>query len=1148
MISSTQKNLRSKENQQSDLDPNVRQRRASNPDASVWVNASAGTGKTKVLTDRVLRLLLPRKNGQSGAKAHKIICLTFTKNAAAEMALRINRTLSAWVMMDQAALTETLKDLLGHPPTPQIINAARKLFVEVLDSPGGLNILTIHSFCQSILGRFPVEANLPPHFTVIEEYQSQFMLKNAINSVFFNNKHLHSIELLASEINENQFEGLLNQFVSESSQFKRILKPYSSTEDLSKAIHSEYKVDCNKTVQNLCDEFCEHQSQDLQNLCATLSKGTKSDIKIANAIQIWIESDREARKNYIPNYCKALLTTKYEPRKLSKSVLSGHPEVVHIYTREVVRILEFQDQCAAKKDSEFTFHLLSVARDILKAYKHEKTLAAVLDYEDLISMTLDLLSGSLSQTINTSWVLYKLDGGIDHMLIDESQDTNPEQWQILSHLCEDFYHSVPNKDSTRTLFVVGDEKQSIYSFQRAAPKEFSRMKAYFKEKITQSGHHWHEEDMTISFRSTKSVLQLVDHIFSADNKGAYLGADVFPHTSFRRGDAGHAEIWPLEETPLKEEQEPWTPPIEIRDHPNAQVVLAQKIAQKIRHWIDRKKSLPPKGRAITPGDILILVRTRTAFVNQLMRALKSQNIPVSGADRLILSEALAAQDLMIAGEFALLPDDDLALATLLKSPLCGLNDDDLFALCHGRQASLLFAIQNNDQYKNIAEYCEWLIRQARQVSPHQFFTDILYQPCPAHPYNGFQAFQARLGQDCLDPIEEFMNSVLNKEHECHSSLQALLHILKSSNTDIKRELDESGDMVRIMTVHGAKGLQAPIVFLPDTTRTSASKRINSILWPDKTGLKIPICSARKSSACRIYKTAYEKVEAELDEEYHRLLYVALTRAEDQIYICGYKGQRSPIDDSWYHHVEKEFDAHPHVQEHGKNGHRYFFNDQTRKIKNNSLVSDKKSAPYDPPQWLFENAPDEAEHQKAMSPSHMDDQSDDEPILSPRINHKNTQIKRFQRGNLTHMLLQILPDIPVEHWDDAAMRYLSQKNHNIETHIQKDIWRETKAVLTHPDFTSIFGEGSQAEVAISGILSDGTRINGQIDRLLITDDEILIVDYKTNRPPPLDVKDVSTQYRKQLAAYADIMAQIYPNRTVRTALLWTDGPRLMEISL
>ncbi|MCB9990282.1 MAG: double-strand break repair helicase AddA [Rhodospirillales bacterium] len=1121
------------------LDPNVLQRRAADPGASVWVGASAGTGKTKVLTDRVLRLLLPRPDGRPGTAPHRILCLTFTKAAASEMLQRINKILGKWAVIPEQGLFEALQNLTGKAPGPDDITAARKLFASVIDTPGGLKVMTIHSFCQSVLSRFPLEAGLPPHFKIIDDAPAGELLAGARDAVLNTARQDpdsplgRALKRIAAAQNEDQFGHLLRSLCSERLQLEQV------PENPHPALCTLFGLPDNADEQSLLRQACADASFDKQALyraCRALSCGAKGDQQRGHALQCWLDATPDRRADDFEPYKTIYLTAAGEIRKklASKGALDADPETDAILSAEAARLLAVDDSCKALRCARFTADLLSIGRAIFAIYQQQKEAQGVLDYDDLILKTRALLG----QADMAPWVLYKLDGGLDHLLIDEAQDTNPEQWQIIQTLCTDFFSGQGvHDDITRTVFTVGDEKQSIYSFQRASPAEFARMQDYFADKARAG-----EEKMEISFRSVQSVLALVDAVFAPEPVRAGLGRAAVSHQSFRIGQAGLAELWPLFGPGAAAEEQPWTPPTTVREIPSGAARLAEYIGTRIKRWLDDGEIIDSLGRPVRPGDIMILVRTRTAFVGQLVRALKTRNIPVSGVDRMVLGEQLAVMDMLAAAQFALLPDDDLTLASLLKSPLIGMDEDRLFALCHGRKGTLWEVIRAEEP--EIAVWLQDLIKAAASDHPYEFFSRILQRSCPAGPVSGQRAILSRLGQDAIDPLDEFLNAALSFEHDHVPTLQGFLLWQQQGDITIKRELEEAGQAVRIMTVHGSKGLQAPIVIMPDTTRTAASKRTDTLLWPDKTGLDLPLWAARSDDYPALYSDARARLDRTMDEEYRRLLYVALTRAEDRIYIGGHTGKREPIEDCWYNYIAAAFNTIPDVEDIDLDDMRVkrFSNPQTRPPKDpaeSGRQQDIERLP--PPDWLFTPAPSEPTPPYPLTPSRPDDP---EPAIRSPLQRDDQQ--RFKRGILTHKLLQLLPSLPPEHRRDAAQAFLAQPGHGLSAPLQAGIAAETMAILEHPDYAALFGPDSAAEIPVTGYVN-GRLISAQIDRLLVTDHEIIIVDFKTNRPPPREESGVPDIYRDQLKAYSDIVAGIWPARAVRCFLLWTDGPMLMELT-
>ena len=1153
-----------KVNQTRQTDPNVLQNMASDPMKSVWVGASAGSGKTKVLTDRILRLLLPDKNNLNASSPHKILALTFTKAAASEMALRINGRLSDWAVMNldgEDGLTENLKQLLGYVPTQDQIDTARKLFAEVVDTPGGLKIMTIHSFCQSILGRFPLEADLTPGFKPLEESQAAILIQQAQRAVFKQVEEEKS-SLLSTAVhnlvlsqNEEQFSKLLQNLTSERRQLQNILAKNFGVDGLYTNICKALNTPAGKTADDILYDACADNAfaeQKLWDACKALTEGTKTDIEKSGIIQNWLEKDHTERFQNFNAYKRAYIKsddTEIFKKLANKKVAEKYPDVVDTLTEESLRVFSLLSEMQAATIACLTRDLFVVGEAILEQYKTLKNQMGGLDFDDLILKTLDLLQGN---TVNmnglevTPWVRYKLDQGIDHLLVDEAQDTNPEQWQIIDSLTDDFFTDQSEDATNRTLFVVGDQKQSIFSFQRAAPEKFIEMRAWFKDKIENSNKSFEDLQFNVSFRSVKSVLKLVDHIFAIPEIQKGLDINEINHEAYRYTQAGLVELWPLFENPKKEEFNPWDPPTEVVNSSSGAAQMAAHVGDTIENWLG-KENLESYNRKIKAGDIMILVRSRTAFLDQLVRALKIRNIPVSGVDRMILSQQLVVQDLCAAANFALLPDDDLTLACLLKSPFIGWNEEQLFEVCYDRKSQSLWSALKEKADATLIQWLENLIYQAGKVRPYEFFSFVLHNKCPAH-ISGLHAIKSRLGDESLDPLDEFLNNSLDFESGNIPTLQNFIQAQLHNENQIKREMEEAGNAVRIMTVHGAKGLQAPIVILPDTVRTNGSSKPNRILWPDKrekgkSGKELPYFCPQSDNLPPICDTAITQLKEREDEEYRRLLYVALTRAEERLYIGGYKGSKKESDECWYNYIAQGFQTLPDVEtiEEGDLEILRYTNPATDKPdRTNKGKSAEKTRTHNTPEWLFKDIEEVAFPPRPLTPSRPSES--ETPTLSPL---KANDEYRFLRGNITHKLLQILPDLTPDKRTPAAQKYVAEPAHDLSIQMQQSIVIETMKILENNKFKDIFGENSMAEVPITGLV--GNRlVSGQIDRLLVTDDEVFIIDYKTNRPPPKDVRDVPLIYKNQMKAYADIMRDIYPNRKIRTALIWTNSAQLMEL--
>ncbi len=903
-------------------DPSIIQRQATQPDASVWVGASAGTGKTKVLTDRTLRLLLPQGD-RKGTPAHRILCLTYTKAAASEMRLRINTILGRWATIDHAALDEDLYNLFGRPPLSHEADAARRLFAQVIDTPGGLKIMTIHSFCASVLGRFPLEAGLPPHFVTLQEDEAKALLAQARDEILLQVQAQPETALgqalndLAAEQNDEQFTALLRGLTSERHQLYKIMQKLETAERFYESLCRCLGVERTDTPESLALSGCDNgifAADDLWQCCALLATGTKTDIERGIAMQSWLERDIHGRVLALEDWMQVFLTQKGEARQklMTNKLADSRPDLDQAMRREAERLIALSGRIKACRSARLTHVLILLGHAIGERYEVMKTRRAALDFDDLIYKTGELLRASDM----AGWVMYKLDGGLDHILIDEAQDTNPEQWDIVEALTQDFFAGEGARSLARTLFVVGDEKQSIYSFQRAAPEKFAAKRQVFKKSIEDVQAGWADVALNVSFRSTQAVLDFVDAVFADEGSKKGLGDAAIRHVSHRTGHAGKVEVWPLFRVAAPDKRPAWDPAVTVQQSRKSMVLLADHIAATVAEWMVSGERLESQGRPVQPGDILVLVRRRSAFVGHLIRAFKKYRVPVSGVDRMILAGQLAVQDLIALAQVALLPEDDLTLACVLKSPFIGYDDAALekLALGRGPQESLWEALRRSGD-RNVIDWLVQQISRAGRDRPYEFFSAALNAPCPGDAISGLHAISARLGDEALDPLSEILNQSMAFEDRGTPALQLFLLDHQSSETEIKREQEEAGGRVRIMTVHASKGLQAPIVFLPDTVLNAAADKSDArLIWPDKTGLEVPLWSPRKASEPAAFCEAMGRVKDREAEEYRRLLYVAMTRAEDRLYIGGWEGRNRASDDSWYHLMRRAFGRLPEAAE------------------------------------------------------------------------------------------------------------------------------------------------------------------------------------------------------------------------------------------
>ncbi|MBX3493878.1 MAG: double-strand break repair helicase AddA [Parvibaculum sp.] len=1120
------------------------QRRASDPEASVWVSANAGSGKTHALTTRVARLLL------AGNAPERILCLTFTKAAAAEMSARLYKRLGDWAMMDDKALAAEIRGIEGDPPDAAMLKDARKLFARAIETPGGLKIQTIHAFCERLLGRFPLEAGVPPHFDILDERAATELMAEVRDAVLRRAGTEEGTALSAAlvhvvaRVDELAFGNLLKEITTQRGNFSELMKGLGGLEGIRAALRHALSVGPDETVEGLRAAIADLPEAEMRAAAVALSGGTKTDVERAEILIGYLETS-EDRTDTLEDYLSVFLTQKNEPRKslMTAKLAGAHPQVAESLYAEQQRILGLYGRMRAVAVAEATEAILTLAIAILDTFRDAKRARALLDYDDLISATRELLTRSRM----AAWVLYKLDGGIDHILVDEAQDTSPDQWDVIAALADEFLVGHGARERVRTVFAVGDEKQSIFSFQGADPARFDAMKRYFERRVKAAERKWDYVPLTRSFRSVPEVLSAVDKVFALAHarNGLTASGDMDDHIAFRANDAGLVEIWPLEEPEEGEEAVVWDAPIDYMTETAPMAKLAARIALTIRGWIDNEEILAGRGRPIRPGDILILVRRRNAFVAEMVRHLKEQGIAVAGADRMVLTEQLAVMDLLALAHFVLLPDDDLTLATVLKSPLVGLTEDELFDLAYDRKGRLWRALQDkakgNARYAAAEALLADLLARADFEPPYEFFAHVLAE-------KGRERLLAQLGPDAADPIDELLSLALEFERRHAPSLEGFVHWVERGAAEIKRDMDQGRDEVRVMTVHGAKGLEAEIVFMPDTCAAPGGAHDPALLelpLPND-GPKLLLWPVRKKDEDEVSAIAREGHRRVQAEEYRRLLYVAMTRARDRLYVAGYRGINPPPSDCWYELVCEALLSEAQEAVHADGGPVWRIEGKQQRKPEPETEAAGVPAPA-LPDWARRAAAAEPRPSRPLAPSRLPPEGMAEPApVSPR---SGDATRRFQRGSLIHRLLETLPEIVPEMRRDAATRYLALPVHGLDEAVREEIADAVFRVLNDRKFAAIFAPGSRAEAPVAGMIDFGGEafpVTGQIDRLCVADDQVMIVDYKTNRPPPATLANVAPAYVAQMAAYRAVLARIYPGREVRCALLWTDGPTLMEL--
>jgi ATP-dependent helicase/nuclease subunit A len=1134
------------------------QRIAADPAISAFVTANAGSGKTKTLLDRVARLLL------AGSTPEAILCVTYTKAAAAEMQRRLFERLGGWSVTADGPLRTELSKLVGAPETDfdaAELSKARALFARALETPGGLKIQTIHAFCEKLLRRFPLEAGVSPGFVVMDDSAGAAVARAARRTVAtYVDTHDDAFALAYARfsvaLDFAAFESMFGTFEIRRGAIADYLARHGG---LSGAIDDVWRVcgfDEPTDPQAVAAEAMAEVDPDLWEACASLleSSGKARDTEHAARLRVTL-----ATRDFDDALC-ALFTDKEDPRKhlQTTTTFKAREDLREALLEETDRLSFVRQQVRAAGVAHDTAGALRLAALYILAHANEKASRGALDFTDLIDHARVLLT----EKVDAAWVLYKLDGGIDHILLDEAQDTAPDQWAILRALTADFFAGAgaggwrQSRDE-RTLFVVGDEKQSIYSFQGADPQRLLIETQGYIAQIEAVGRVGLGVPLTVSYRSTREVLSFVDALFSdpATREGVPppAGEDVVRHQPFRTDGPGCVDLWPLTRERPGEDRDAWEAPLDAETEHGANRRLAEAIAAEIAGVLARGDEVHDKEtrkrRAAHAGDILILVRRRKVLFEEIIRALKRRNVPVAGADRLSLSAHIAFDDLLALGRFVLFPDDDLTLAALLKSPFCGLTDEDVYALARGRDATLwtvLSARADEDpRWAAARDLLAWALVEGRKRQPFEFFATLLGK-VDADGLSNRAKVLTRLGGEADEALDEFLAQVMDAEQRNIRDLEALVADFAALDIIVKREMEGARREVRVMTAHGSKGLEAPIVFLPETTVKRGAG--GSPLLATETGGVL--WSTGKSSDCAASTAARELRDRKEAEEALRLYYVALTRARDRLVLCGRIDARTKDENvgGWYAAARAAF-AHPDIapgtRELGDPDApilRYGPDPKPLPKAAEALVA---AAPL--PAWAVGPAKPEPAAARYAAPSRIEDEADSRaPAPSPLA--KVEGLGRYRRGEIIHRLLQILPDVAPAERRAAGGRLLAAER-DLSDDQRIEMAAAAFGVLEDDRFADVFGLGSRAEVALAGtsaLLPKGLAISGRVDRLVVTSERVLVVDYKTNRPAPAAIEDADPAYLAQMAVYVAVLREVFPDRPVEAALVWTDGPKLMPV--
>ncbi len=1134
-----------------------RQHRASDPAHSAWVSANAGSGKTYVLAQRVIRLML------AGVSAGKILCLTYTTAAAGEMANRVFGQLSAWSRLSDDELREQMAEI-GEPEVDaRKLALARRLFAAALEAPGGLKIQTIHAFCEALLHQFSLEANTSGDFSVIDERDQQDLLDAARRQTLAatgNDPELAAaLQGVLTYASDQQVDRALAEYVKDRARFEDwVLRHDLSLDRASAAMGERLGLEAGTDELSVAQAALAKavvRDDELARFAAAAGElGGKENLRIAALVNGYRAAIDSVEKFQIR---KGLyLTDGGEPRKRlpgTKALRSDFPGLDERLEQEREQFADASERMRTVRMVEASRHLFILGGDIVQRYRRLQRARQALDFDDLIYRAANLLT----RYDVRDWVHYKLDHGIDHILIDEAQDTNPLQWQIINALSEEFFAGEGAR-AGRSIFAVGDEKQSIYSFQGAQPARFDEQRQRYADAAAGLGQPFHDVDLPASFRSTRDVLAAVDRVFDdeANRKGLTNRDEAPAHEPIRAGDPGEVQIWPMLVAEEGDEAHDWLAPVD-RQGPEPERQLARRIAETIRRWIDNGEILPGRGRPVRCGDVLILVRKRDRFVTAINRELKDAGLAAAGADRLNLTDHIAVQDLLSLAKWALLPEDDLSLAEVLKSPLFDVDEEMLFALAHGREGTLFDRLEEEagDAHGDLAAIAAYLaqIRDAASIAPvYDFFQDVLGRR------GGRRRFVARLGSEVDEVLDALLLAAINHDRRAGFGLVDFIHSLTSSTPQIKREMEAGRDEVRVLTVHSAKGLEAPVVFLvdPGSAPFSTSHRPPFARIPDAAGSPDGFCwQPTKATAVRATEEYFAGVAERAEEEYRRLLYVGMTRAADRLIVCGYAGKSGPQGRTWHAMVEDALkaDAAPLDPQTGGGGWRWTQPHPSRRPRpTEQQPAAEPVSETTLPAWATRPPGDDAMTRAppTLAPSQAYKLAGVAPADRGRgglLEHG--QVDPAKRGTALHHLMAQLPSLEPGDQRQVAQHYLETAWPDWPQADRDRLIEEAAAILEGDELSHLFAAGSRAEVPVAGNLetADGKFfVSGRIDRLVVDDERVIIVDYKSDPVVPDHADDIPKPYLVQMALYQRLIAGIYSDRPVEAAIVWTAGLRVMTI--
>ena len=1060
------------------------QKEAINIKHSIWVEANAGTGKTKILIDRVLCLLL------NNIHPNKILCLTFTKAAAAEMKMRLLDKLSSWSIMPEQDLIIEIK-ALGF--NNKYINRAKHLLSIVMQTNNQMNIQTMHSFCHDLLLKFPIESGISPYFNIIDESDKEQLLEQAWNEIIGNNYNDNdkniikpSILYLAALNSELELKQIIKNIINQKNKINL------EQDFLNKIANILHLTPNQLNYQDYVRHICKPNAFIINNLqlIITLFKASnkKTLINYAQITENWLNHSINQRITNLQEYLSIYITKQGKLRKLERFIENDH------ITIEQNRIAIIYNKLLAIQIYESTSHLFIVAQKIMQQYTKIKNKICSIDFDDQILHVNNLLND-----LTPAWILSKLDNQFEHILVDEAQDLNPQQWKIIDFFVTEYF-SYPEKQAT--LFIVGDRKQSIYSFRGSSQYEFDKRFYIYKKLAQQYKFSFKKISMNVSFRSQNNILQLVDKVFTdaRAKQGVLNTKDSLKHYSYTNDNNGEITIMPLCYHDYTQHNDYLDESAEYKI--DNQELTAKNIAQHINNILQNDQ--------IEPKDILVLVRNRSSIVDYLCKYLKNFSIPTCSIDNSNINKESVIQDIIVVIKTILLPEDDFSITCLLKGPFIGFNEDQIFDLAFKRGNKTIWQqIQKNKSdhliYQQAYNFITTIIKQ-KHCNPYKFICYLL------ETMSGYDKLIYYFGEHIIDSINELLNLALYYEQNFCISLEGFVHWLNNNETSRSNARDLSRNAVQIMTVHGTKGLQAKIVFLADANRN------NSIHNQDKKLIlhnDVFFYLTNSTLINSIPEINYQQQENNRQEN-NRLLYVALTRAAQSLYIYGWNEKITA--NSWYDLINNNITN---------------TNNTLPIITNNSnKITCKKTQAIDMPQWLHE-APSINNNNQYYYKNYT--------TIANTISLLNNKLLiKQQIGLLTHRLFELCYHVNSidKIANDLQKEFLLLSPEIINNTVQK-----VKNIMLNEKFSFIFQHKIKKEVSLAAIINNKI-VNYRIDHLVFHNNFIYIVDFKTSD----NISDNKWQdYIQQMSNYWHIINKIHNDKTILCFIMFTMHNKLVPIS-